>query len=455
MRSIFPAARGAYRPTRLVWGGVALAGLLGLGGTYVAFVEPAPPKHLVLAAGRADSANYKFAQEYAAILQEEGFTLEVRATDGSVDNLRLLLDPESGVGAALVQSGLADAVAAKSLITLGSLFREPLWIFYRGADKITNLRQFAGKRVAVGPPGGGTRAVAGALLAANGVTAKEATFADETGPAAARALGDGALDAAFFVAAFDSTYIHTLLLDERIQLVSLDQQAAYLRRFPYLAKVDLPAGLVDLGKQVPARNVAMVAPTAMLVVRKDTPPSLTPFLIAAAAKVHAGGDLISTSGEFPSATCTDLPVSPEAEHYYKSGPPVLQRILPFWLASPADRFKVMIIPLIVVLAPLARAAPFLVRWRMRHKIYRWYSLLRTIDKKLVTGMEPAEMREDLAKLRGAERRVLASVQVPLPYMEEFYNLQAHIRMIETKLEKALEQADSTEDRAAQYHKEQE
>jgi TRAP transporter TAXI family solute receptor len=445
MRSIFPAARGAYRLTRWVWGGAALAGLLGLVGTYVVFVEPAPPKHLVLAAGRGDSANYKFAKEYAAILEQEGFTLDVRATSGSVDNLRLLLDPQSGIDVALVQSGLADAVAAKSLIALGSLYREPLWIFYRGAEEITTLRQFAGKRVAVGPPGSGTRAIAGALLAANGVTAKEATFAEETGPAAAQALVDGALDAAFFVAAFDSTYLRSLLLNDRIQLVSLDQQAAYLRLFPYLAKVDLPAGLVDLGQKVPAHNVAMVAPTAMLVARKDVPPSLTPLLLAAAAKVHAGGDLISTSGEFPAATCTDLPLSQEADHYYKSGPPFLQRFLPFWLASPADRFKVMIIPLIVVVAPLLRAAPFLVRWRLRHKIFRWYSLLRGIDQKLALGMEPTEMRESLAKLRGAERQVLASVQVPLSFMEEFYNLQAHLRMIETKLEKALERADSAQD----------
>jgi TRAP transporter TAXI family solute receptor len=448
---MFPAAGRAYQATRVVWGGVALIGLLGVAGTYVVFVEPAPPKHLVLAAGRADSANYKFAQEYAAILHKEGFSLEVRATDGSVDNLRLLLDPQSDVGAALVQSGLADAAAAKTLITLGSLYREPLWIFHRGDDTITNLHQFAGQRVAIGPPGSGSRAIATALLAANGVTAREATLTNATGPAAAQALADGGVDAAFFVAAFDSDYIHTLLRDERIQLVSLEQQAAYLRRFPYLAKVDLPAGLVDLGRKVPPRNVAMVAPTAMLVARKDLPPSLTPFLIAAAAKVHAGGDLISTPGEFPAATCTDLPLSEDAEYYYKSGPPVLQRFLPFWLASPADRFKVMIIPLIVVLAPLLRAAPFLVRWRIRHKVFRWYSLLRAIDKKLATGMEPAEMRENLAKLRGAERQVLASVEVPLPYMEEFYNLQANIRMIEAKLEKALEQIDLAEGHAARDH----
>jgi uncharacterized protein len=178
----------------------------------------------------------------------------------------------------------------------------------------------------------------------------------------------------------------------------------------------------------------------MLVARKDLPPALTPLLIGAAAKVHAGGDLIATPGEFPSASCTDLPLSHEAEDYYKSGPPLLQRVLPFWLASPADRFKVMIIPLIVVLAPLFRAAPFLVRWRVRRKVYLWYAHLRAIDKKMTTGMTPEEIQEYLTKLRGAERVLLATVDVPLSFMEEFYNLQSHIRLIEAKLEKALEEA---------------
>jgi TRAP transporter TAXI family solute receptor len=391
-----------------------------------------------------DSAYFKYAQKYAAILEQDGFTLEVRATEGSLENLRLLQDPQSGVGAALVQSGLADATASKSLVTLGSLYREPLWIFYRGPNEVTNLHQFAGKRIAVGPPGGGTRAIAAALLDANEVTGKDAVFSDESGPEAARALIEGKLDAAFFVAAYDSSYVRTLLLADGIQLMSLSQQAAYLRRFPYLAKVDMPAGLVDLGKKVPAQNVALVAPTAMLVARKDLHPSLTPLLIAAAAKVHVGGDLISNPGEFPSASCTDLPLSAEAEHYYQSGPPLLQRVLPFWLASPADRFKVMIIPLIVVLAPLFRAGPLLVRWHLRRRIFTWYSKLQSIDKQLATGMEPAEMQENLDKLRGVERELLAKVDVPLSFMEQFYNLQSHIKLIEGKLEKALEQANVDE-----------
>jgi uncharacterized protein len=430
-----PSKPKSLKHPQLVWGGVAVLSLVGLIGTYMLFVEPPPPRHLVIATASKDGAYYDFAQKYAEILKPEGFTLEVRASKGSIENLQLLRDHE--VGAALVQSGLADAEMKKSLRALGSLYREPLWIFYRGMEKIERLSQFAGKRIAVGPGGSGTRAVAMLLLEANGVTANNADFSDASGLAAVDALNSDKLDVAFFVAAIETHFIRDLLSDAKVQLIDLSQQAAYLQRFHFLAKVDLPAGLVDLGKNVPAKKIALVAPTAMLVVRKDLHPALESLLISTAAKVHAGGDWISSPGEFPSASYTDLPLSEEAQRYYKSGAPFLQRFLPFWLASMVDRLKVMIIPLMVVLMPLFRAAPPLVRWRTRRKVYLWYSLLREIDQKLADGISNDEIQENLRKLRNVEQQVIAHVDVPLSYMEEFYNLRLHIRTMETKLEAML------------------
>jgi uncharacterized protein len=430
-----PSKPKSLKHPQLVWGGVAVLSLVGLIGTYMLFVEPPPPRHLVIATGSKDGAYYDFAQKYAEILKGEGFTLEVRASKGSIENLQLLRDHE--VGAALVQSGLADAEMKKSLRALGSLYREPLWIFYRGMEKIERLSQFAGKRIAVGPGGSGTRAVAILLLEANGVNASNADFSEASGPDAVDALNNEKLDVAFLVAAIETHYIRDLLSDAKVQLMNLSQQAAYLQRFHFLAKVDLPAGLVDLGNNVPAKKVALVAPAAMLVVRKDLHPALESLLISTAAKVHAGGDWISSPGEFPSASYTDLPLSKEAQRYYKSGEPFLQRYLPFWLASMVDRLKVMIIPLMVVLMPLFRAAPPLVRWRTRRKVYLWYSLLREIDQKLADGMSTDEIQENLRKLRNVEHQVIAHVDVPLSYMEEFYNLRLHIRTMEGKLEKML------------------
>ena len=111
---------------------------------------------------------------------------------------------------------------------------------------------------------------------------------------------------------------------------------------------------------------------------------------------------------------------------------MLQRLLPFWLASLVDRAKVMLIPLVMLMMPLVRAAPPLLRWRTRRKIYRWYSDLREIDQRLVGGLSDPELDLELARLKGIEHQV-AYVDVPLSYMEEFYHLRLHLGMLQERL----------------------
>ena len=125
-------------------------------------------------------------------------------------------------------------------------------------------------------------------------------------------------------------------------------------------------------------------------------------------------------------------MSEDAKRFYKSGQPVLQRLLPFWLASLVDRAKVMLIPLVMLMMPLVRAAPPLMRWRTRRKIYLWYSDLREIDQRLVTGLSGPELDQELARLKDIEHQV-AYVDVPLSYMEEFYHLRLHLGMLQQHL----------------------
>jgi len=439
--SASPAGRGKHALT--VWGMVILICLAGLVGTYLLFVKAPPPSKIVLAAGGKSGAYYRFAQRYADELKKEGLAVEVRETQGSGENLQLLQDDASGVSVAIVQSGVADDKARDDLEALGSLYREPLWVFYRGDARVERLSQLAGKRIGVGPEGSGTYPVAVRLLAANGlpeadpktVLVKPDNIADS-----AAALQKGDLDAAFFVAAFETPYVRQLLNDDKVRLLSFDQHDAYHRKYRYLSELTVPAGLVNLGQNLPPKDVSLLAPTAMLVSRKDLHPALVSLLLTVATRVHGKGDELSNPGEFPSASYTDIPVSKDAEEFYKYGPPVLQRYLPFWLASLVDRLKIMVVPLVMLLLPLFRAAPPLVRWRTRRKVYLWYSLLRAIDQKLTAGMNAPEIRESMTELRSLEQQVVAHVDVPLSYMEEFYNLRIHIRMLEEKLEKLLEKS---------------
>jgi hypothetical protein len=298
---------------------------------------------------------------------------------------------------------------------------------------IDRLTQLKAKRLAVGPEGSGTRSIALQLLKANDIDADQAELVNLAGNEAAEALTNQQVDAAFFVAGVDAAYIQQLLKEPEIRLVELAQAEAYARRFRFLSTLTIPSGgLLDLKDNLPAKSTTLIAPAAMLVTRKTMHPALISLLLNVATKVHGGGDLLTNPREFPSASFTDLPLSDDAANYYRFGPPVLQRVLPFWFASMVDRLKIMIIPLIMVMMPLLRAAPPLVRWRTRRKIYLWYAQLREVDQKAIQGMSVAEAQKSLDAINVLEQQV-AQVGVPLSYMEEYYNLRLHLNLVRTRV----------------------
>jgi len=235
-----------------------------------------------------------------------------------------------------------------------------------------------------------------------------------------------------FVAAFEAENVQELVRDERAELMGFERQEAHRRLFRFLAPVTLPAGVVDLARDLPGRDVALLAPTAMLVVRPHFHPALVPLLLAAATRLHGAGTVMAEPGEFPSEAYCDLPMGEDARRFYRHGQPMLQRLLPFWLASLADRAKLMLIPLVMLLMPLLRAAPPLIRWRTRRKIYRWYAVLREIDQKLESGLGGLDLDREVARLRSIEHKVVW-VDVPLSYMEEFYQLRMHLTLMQNRL----------------------
>ena len=421
------------------WFTVVAAALASLSAGFLLFVEAPPPDHIVIAAGGKDGAYYRVAQRYAELLKQDGVTLEVRATKGSVENVNLLRDEDSDIYVGMVQTGIADPAHCEKLLSLCSLYREPLWIFYRGPETLDRLTQLIGKRVAIGPEGSGTRAIARQLLQASDIEETQAEFIATSGIEAAEALERDEIDVAFFVAGIDATYIRRLTKNPDIKLAELAQTDAYLRRFRFLSTVTVHAGLIDLKHNLPDRDIVLLAPMATLVAHRSLHPALIALLLKAATRVHQHGDMFSNAKEFPSTAFVDLPLSENAENYFRFGLPVLQRFLPFWLASLVDRMKLMIIPLIVLLMPLIRAAPPLVRWRTRRKIYLWYVALRQIDQRAIIGMSTIEAQRSLESLKTLEQQV-ANLGVPLSYMEEYYNLRLHVNLVRTRVESMLRPA---------------
>jgi hypothetical protein len=192
--------------------------------------------------------------------------------------------------------------------------------------------------------------------------------------------------------------------------------------------VTLPRGVVDLAQDLPARDIRLVAPTATLVARRETHPALIQLFVQAAQQVHGGSGWFQRKGEFPTAISTERPLAKEAQRFYASGPPVLQRYLPFWLANLIDRMWPVLVTIVAALIPLSRMLPPLYQFRIRSRIFRWYAQLREVEN--AVGKEPAD--ELLTKLGAIEARVEA-ISVPLSYADELYSLRSHIQMVENRL----------------------
>jgi hypothetical protein len=339
------------------------------------------------------------------------------------------------VAAALVQGGTSGKTPEEAgLRSLGSVYFEPLWVFHRRTLPVGRLTDLQGLRTAIGAEGSGTRSLALQLLADNGITPGNSPLLETGGQAAADALLNGELDAAFFVASPLSPVVRRLLEDGQIQLLSFARAEAYTRSHRFLSSVILPQGVIDLKRNLPERPTILLAASANLVVRDDLHPALIGLLLQAARTAHGNGGWFEQSGQFPAPEYLVYPLSGEAERFYQYGPPLLQRYLPFWAATLVDRLKVMLLPFLALMLPLFKIMPPIYRWRMRSRIYRWYREVLTIDHLL---FQPgADLEQARAALERIEHEV-AHIEIPLSYAEELYDLRLHISLIQQKLERRV------------------
>ena len=407
------------------------------------FVEPAPPRHIVIATGAESGAYYQFAQRYANILARHGITLEVRASAGSLENLDLLKKEEVQVG--FVQGGVLqpkenpdEDEADDGLRSLGSMFYEPVWVFYRGNQPLQRLTDLRGKRIAIGQEGSGVRQLAQQLLAANEIPIGNQLLA-LSGLKAAEELQQGRIDAAFLIASERAPVVQVLLRSPGVKLMSFAQSGAYQRRFPFLTKLTFPQGVADLVRDFPPEDIRLLAPTANLVVRDDLHPALQSLLLQAASEVHGKSGFFQDAGEFPAYKDAMLPLSNEAARYYKSGAPFLQRYLPFWLAVLADRLIVLLVPLFALLIPLLKVAPAIYAWRVRSKVFRCYGELKFLEDDLKNHFDPAKLNSYRERLDALDEEA-SRLQVPLGFTDLVYTLREHVNLVGNILHKREVQA---------------
>ena len=401
------------------------------------YVNPAPPNHLVITTGDDEGDYQSYAKLYKDILKEDGVTLEIRPSSGAMENYKRLKDDKSDVDVGFIQDGLGSTDEAPDLSSLGSLYYEPVWIFYRAQGKVvTRFSELTGRKIAVGQEGGGTQSLALHLLSASGVTAKNSQLKSVSWLDAYAALKNGSVDAAFFLATPDEPLIKQMVADKTLHLMSVDQAEAITRQIPYLHHLVLPHGSIDLNQNLPAQDVDLVSPTATLVVRDSLHPALAYLLLKAASQVHGEPGIFERKNEFPIDKDYQFPLSDEAKAYYKSGAPFWQRYLPFWLATLIERFIVFIIPMLVFVIPILKLFPRFAAWRIKSKIYHRYGELKFLETQVELDTSHKKDAKYLEELDRIEARVHA-MKVPKEYHEQLYGLRGHIDFVRSRLIKTV------------------
>jgi TRAP transporter TAXI family solute receptor len=407
-------------------------------GVAAHYVRPAPPDNFVMATGAEGGAYHLFAQRYRDILRQEQITVQLKPTAGSVDNLRQLEDANSSVEVGLVQAGVATNDPPAILRSLGAVYYEPLWVFYRGKKEVDKLSQLAGKRVAIGPDGSGTRALALQLLKAGGIDSAGAQLLPLGGNEAVTALIGGKVDAALFVASPDAPTVRALATAPGVKLANLVQAEAFTRRFPFLTAIQLPRGAIDLAADLPSRDITLLTTTANLVVKSDFHPALGFLLLQAATDVHGRAGMLQKNGEFPAPRESEFTLADEAKRFYESGTPFLQRYLPFWVANFIERMAVLLLPLVAVLLPLFKVLPALIQWRYKSRLFKWYGELKHLEAEAAANPDPAEFDRCLDRLEEIEDGV-NHTRVGTHYSDYLYNLRLHVDLVRTRLHKLKEQ----------------
>jgi len=424
----------ASRPAILV---SVLMGLIAALFTGIWFILPQPPQTLTIATGFPDGLYSQFANHLKTELAKEKITLQIRNTGGSVDNLALINDPNSGIDLAIVQSGVGDPVKYPELLSLAGIFYEPLWVWYRQpafakeGGALTQLSQLQGKRISIGNDGSGTQILSNAILKLNEINADLVKLEKLKPDEAIERLQKGELDVAFIVAAGEAPILKKFYQIPGIRLMNFDQAEAYTRVLPYLDRIDIPRGIISIAHDQPKQDIRTIASTATLVGRNDINPATVSLLLGTSYDILRNYSRLQKPGQFPSSKGLDFPMDMDAEIFLRDGPSFFYRHLPFWGAVWVERFIKILIPLLIVLIPVFTYLPAIFNLSLKVKLSRLYKILKNIEKRSNSPDNYLLLHTELLNL---EKRI-QQIKVSAMQSKEVYDLKAHVALVRHQLEK--------------------
>ena len=400
-----------------------------------------------------------------------GVEVELRPTTAGNATLRaLFVDEKSDIDAGFIKGGVAGSLQGRqatdkersahdrqteALLSVGRMFYEPIYVFYRGPAQVRSLSEFKGRKIAIGSKEGGTRRIAKTLLRANGVDEKNSKLIETEIGVDGKGLTSGEYDVAFIVLPPESNTIFKLMRNPDILLMNFAAEAeAYVARFPYLTKLVMHQGSIEFAPDIPSADITLLSTTAALVVKKSVHSAIVSLLADAVLdNPRKGFDrdgepiLFHKAGEFPSAKDPEFEVSRDALSLYKTGDlpfllrsvaPMNNRLgIPFWVTAYLHKHGtatvLLLIPILSILLPLIRILPSLYAWTVRRRLYVWYRQMKALETRLDHNPSPVQLADAKAELDRLDRAV-SRVRVPVNFSDQFYDLRGHIDFIRRRLE---------------------
>jgi TRAP-type uncharacterized transport system substrate-binding protein len=406
-----------------------------IAGAALVMLSNMPPRVIAMATGVEGDAYYAIGKRYQAALAKANVEVRLVQTVGSLENLALLRDPQSGVSVALTQGGVPGAGDISGVESLGTLFYEPMWWFERRGNPDTGVERLRGKTISIGPEGSGAHALSHELMTRTGSERLIGKVLNLAPQEASEKLLAGEIDSAFMMTSWRSRVVQRLLADERIELAGFPHADAFVALYPFLNKVVLPRGVTNLAQDQPPTDVTLIATKANLVVRKDLHPAIQYLLLNAAAEIHSSASIFNRANTFPAGEVIDIPLSNEASRFYKSGLPFLHDYFPFWMAALVGKLIILLIPILGVLYPMTQFLPRLYDWMMRSKVVRMYGELRLLEDEMASARRNGgDAGELVARLDSLEEQA-NRLRVPAAYVSMLYGLRHHIELVRESLKK--------------------
>jgi TRAP transporter TAXI family solute receptor len=393
------------------------------------YIEPPPPKVVRISTGSTTGAYYKYAKAYAEKLKRHGINLEVIESSGTAENLKRLNDSSANISVAFVQTGVATDAENEKLESLASVAFEPVWVLSKPTSKLEKPVDLKDKRVVIGPDGSGTQPVAREILKANGIDANSATLIPKNATDGLGLLEANQADAMITIAAPSAPIIEKAFA-AGLTVMEFEQSAAYVRRYPWMAKLTLPRGSANLATNTPAKDLEMIGAVTNLVTRADLNPAIAFLLLDIASEVHSAPGAVHDLKQFPNEKNLQFTQSAESVRFFKTGRPFLQRYLPFWLANLIERMLVSIVPILAIGIPLLKAIPSFFEYREKARLLQLYEDIFRMERDPTTARKPVQ--EQLDFLDQIDER-LQKLKIGAAHHPSIYSLRSHLNESRQKL----------------------